>query len=145
MNKQTARNVLVVLGLWTFSKLIAWSLKALIVVIHNRMTFTGDVGTVTMWLWEGFPDDLVAGLAAITLLWVIETRKPSAWVAGLAALYLSIGGLNSWRILTHGWHVPQRTPDYIGILMLAIIPALACLIVCIWWTRRSAAPSGLAG
>jgi hypothetical protein len=69
MNKQTTRNVLVVLGLWAFSKVIALSLKTLIVVIHNQMTFRGDVGRVTMWLWEGFPDDLVAGLAAITLLW----------------------------------------------------------------------------
>jgi len=36
MNKQTVRNVLVVLGLWTFSRVIAWSLKALMVVIHNQ-------------------------------------------------------------------------------------------------------------
>jgi len=144
MSKPTVRNALVVIGTLTFSRVIAWLLKALIVVIHNRMTFTGDVGTVTMWLWEGFPDDLVAALAAITLLWVIETRKPTAWVGGLAALYLYSGGLNAWRILTRGWHVPPRTPDYIGVLIQAIIPALVCLIVGIWWARRSAAPSGLA-
>lgn len=36
------------------------------------MTFTGDAGTVMMWLWEGFSDDLVAVLAAITLVWDIS-------------------------------------------------------------------------
>ena len=139
MSKPTARNALVVIGMWTFSRVIASLLEALIVVIHNQMTFTGDAGTVMMWLWEGFPNDLVAALAAIALVWVIETRKPLAWVAGLAALYLYGGGLHAWRILTHGWHVPPRTPDYIGILMQAIIPALACLVVGVWWTRRSTA------
>ncbi len=140
MSKPTARDALVVIGMWTLSRIIASLLTALIVVIHNRMTFTGDVGTVMMWLWEGLADDIVAALAAITLVWVIETRKPAAWVGGLATLYLYSGGLNAWRILKHGWHVPPRTPDYIGILIQAIIPALACLIVGIWWTRRSAAP-----
>ena len=84
------------------------------------------------------PDDLVAALAAISLVWVIETRKPSASVGGLAALYLYSGGLNAWRILRR-WH-ELRTSDYIGILAQAIIPALACLVVGVWWTRRSDAP-----
>jgi O-antigen ligase len=107
MSSPTARNALIVIGMWTFSRVIASLLEALIVVIHNPMTFTGDAGTVMMWLWEGFSDDLVAVLAAITLVWVIETRKPLAWVGGLAALYLYGGGLQAWRILTHGWHVPR--------------------------------------
>ena len=36
------------------------------------MTFTGDAGTVMMWMWDGFSDDLVAVLAAITLVWDIS-------------------------------------------------------------------------
>jgi len=144
MSKPTARDALVVIGMWTFSRIIASLLKALIVVIHNRMTFTGDVGTVMMWLWEGLVDDIVAALAAITLVWVIETRIPAAWVGGLATLYLYSGSLNAWRILKHGWQLPPRTPDYIGVLIQAIIPALACLIVGVWWTRRSAAPKVVA-
>jgi hypothetical protein len=140
MNKQTARNMLVVLGLWTFSRVIAWVVKALFIVVNSRMTYTGDVGTVTMWLWEGFPDELVAALVAITLVWVIETRKPLAWVGALAVLYLYSGGLNAWRLLTHGWRIPPRTPDYIGILTQAIIPMLACLAAGIWGTRRFVTP-----
>jgi hypothetical protein len=138
MNKQTPRNLLVVLGLWAFSQVIAWLVKALVILVNNRMTFTGDAGTVTMWLWEGFPDELVAVLAAITLLWLIETRKPLAWVGALAALYLYGGGLNAWRLLTHGWRTPPSTPDYVGILTQAIIPTLACLAAGIWRTRHFA-------
>jgi hypothetical protein len=106
MNIRTARNVLVVLGLWTFSRVIAGVVKALVVVVNNRMTFAGDVGTVTMWLWLGFPDTLVAGVAAIALVWVIKTKKPLAWVGALSTLYLYGGSLNAWRQITHGWRTP---------------------------------------
>jgi len=137
MTKSTAKNAFAIIGIWTFSRVIALLFQAVISLIYNRMTFTGNAGTVMMWLWEGFPDDLVAALAAITLVWVIETRKPSAWVGCLAALYLYGGGLHAWRILRHRWSVSPQTPDYIGILIQAIIPALACLVAGVWWTRRS--------
>jgi hypothetical protein len=141
MNKQTARNVLVVLGLWTFSRVVAWVVSALLIIVNNRLTFTGNVGIVTMWLWQGIPDTVLAALAAITLVWAIETRKPLAWVGVLAVLYLYSGGLNAWRFLTHGWRMSPRTPDYIGILTQAIIPTLACLAVGVWRTRRFASAS----
>jgi hypothetical protein len=140
MNKQTARNVLVVLGMWTLSQVIAWVLKVLVAVVNNRTpTFTGDVGTVTMWLWLGIPDTLVAGVAAIALMSVIETKNSLSWVGTFAALYLYGGSLNAWRVITHGLLTPPSTPDYVGIVGQAIIPALACLVVGVWMTRRSAA------
>jgi hypothetical protein len=81
MNKQTARNVLVVLGLWTFSRVIAGVTKVFVAVVNpHGMTFTGDAGTVTMWLWLGFPDVLAAAVAAIALVSVMETKKPLPWV-----------------------------------------------------------------
>ena len=143
MSKPTVRNLLVVIGVWTFSRVIA-SLLGFLVLIHNRMTFAGNAGIVMMWLWDSFPDDLVAALGAIILVWAIETRKPLAWVGGLAVLYLYSGGLHAWRIIRHGWHVPPSTSDYIGILLQAIIPALLCLIVGVWWTKRSVAPKAVA-
>jgi hypothetical protein len=99
---------------------------------------------VMMWLWEGLPYDLFAALAAITLVWLVETIKPLAWVGALAVLYLYGEGLHAWRTLTHGWHEPPRTSDYIGILMQAIIPPLACLIVGVLWARRPAVPKAIA-
>jgi hypothetical protein len=140
MSKLISRNALVVIGLWAFSRMMAFWLEVLIGVMHIRMTFTGDVGMVMMWLWEGLPYDLFAALAAITLVWVIETEKPLAWVGMLAALYLYGEGMHAWQTLTHGWHEPPRTSDCIGILTQAIIPSLACFIAGTWWTRRSAAP-----
>jgi hypothetical protein len=137
MNPPTIRNALVVIGLWTLSTLVAFLIKALFIPVNNRLTFTGDVGTVTMWLWEGYPDELVAALAAIALVWVLETGKALAWVGGLATLYLYGGVFNAWRLITHGWRVPPHTPDYIGILTQAVIPTLACLAVGVWWTRHS--------
>lgn len=138
MSKRTARNALVVLGIWTFSRLIASLLKALIAVAHIQITFAGDSGILMMWLWIGLPDDLVAALAALILAWVIEGTNPVAWIGGLAALYLYGGGLHAWWTLTHGWHGTPGRPDYIGILTQAIIPAVVCLMVGVWWTRRSA-------
>lgn len=140
MSRLTLRNALVVIGLWAFSRMMAFWLEVLIGVMHIRMTFTGDVGMVMMWLWEGLPYDLFAALAAITLVWVIETEKPLAWVGMLAALYVYSEGMHAWGTLTHGWHEPPGTSDYIGILTQAIIPTLACFIAGSWWTRRSAAP-----
>jgi hypothetical protein len=112
-------------------------------VMHIRITFTGDTGIVMMRLWLGLPYDLFAALAAITLVWVVETGKPLAWVSALAALYLYGESLHAWRSLTHGWHEAPRTSDYTGILMQAIIPPLACLIVGVWWTRRRALPKAV--
>jgi hypothetical protein len=140
MSKLTARNALVVVGVWAFSRTMAFWLVVLIGIMHIRMTFTGDVGMVMMWLWEGLPYDLFATLAAVTLVWVIETEKPLRWVGVLAALYLYGEGMHAWRTLTHGWDEPPSTSDYIGILTQAIVPTLACLIAGTWWTRRSAAP-----
>ncbi|HEY3615349.1 MAG TPA: hypothetical protein VGK96_00970 [Candidatus Sulfotelmatobacter sp.] len=139
MSKSTARNALIVIGMWAVARNIALLLNALIAVIHSRgMTFTGDAGIVMMWLSEGIADDLVAALAVITLVWVIETRKPSVSIGGLAALYLYSGAMNAWRILRR-WH-ELRTSDYIGILMQAILPALVCLVVGLWWRRYSSSP-----
>ena len=124
-----------------FSRMLAFWLEVLFGVLHIRMTFAGDAGMVMMWLWEGLPYDMFAVLAAITLVWVLETKKPLAWVGVLAALYLYGGGMHAWRTLTHGWHEPPRTSVYIGILMQAILPTLACFIAGTWWARRSAVPN----
>jgi len=141
MSKPTARNLLVVIGLWTLSRMMAFFLLLLIGALHIRMTFTGDVGMVMMWLWEGLPYDLFAALAAITLVWVIDTRKPLPWLTVLAALYLYGESMWVWRTFTHGWHEPPRTSDYIGILTQGVIPTLVCFVAGTWWTRRSAAPT----
>ncbi|HZR31105.1 MAG TPA: hypothetical protein VFA76_04535 [Terriglobales bacterium] len=144
MSKPTARDLFVVIGLWTFSRMMAFFLLVLIGALHVRMTFTGDVGMVMMWLSQGLPYDLFAALAAITLVWVIETKKALLWLAVLAALYLYGESMWVWRTLTHGWHEPPHTSDYIGILARAVIPTIVCFVAGTWWARRSAASADVA-
>jgi hypothetical protein len=67
---------------------------------------------------------------------MMETKESLTWVGALATLYLCGGSLNAWQPITQGW----QTPNYPRIMEQAIIPTLACLVVGIWMTRRSAGP-----
>jgi len=138
MSQPRTRNVLVAVGLWTCARVIASLVRVLLIPISNRLIFTGDAGIVASWLWHGFADVLVAPFAAVAFVWVVETKKPLIWVGALAALFLYGGGLTAWRLLAHGWKTPPGSADYIGILVQAIMPALVCIIVGFWCTRRSA-------
>lgn len=139
MTRLTTRNVLLVIGVWEASSLIAMLFRVLLIPLSNRLIFTGDAGNVAMWLWEGLPDALVAAAASIVSAWVTETKKPLVWVGVLAALFLYSGSLNAWKWIRHGWVTSPSLADYVGISAQAIIPALGCLAVGVWWTRRSAA------
>lgn len=136
MNRATSKNVLLVIGVWTLSGVVAFAIRILFTPISNRLTWTGEAGNVAMWISMALPEVLVSAVAPIACLWVLETRKPLAWVGGLAALYLYDGSLHAWRLLTHGWRIPPGTSDHVGILAGAVVPALACLAVGVWWTRR---------
>ena len=81
---------------------LALLIRVLLIPISRRLIFTGDAGTVASWVWEGFPDVLVAAFAAVALVWVVETKKPLIWIGALAALFLYGGGLTAWRLLAHG-------------------------------------------
>jgi len=74
MFQPATRNVLVAVGLWTCARVIAFLIRVLLIPISNRVIFTGDAGIVASWLWEGFPDVLVAAFAAVTFVWVVETK-----------------------------------------------------------------------
>src|SRR5947199_375420 len=73
-----------------------------------------------MWLWLGFPQALAAALAAIALVWVMETKNSLAWLASLAALFRYSESMKAWRLMVHGWKTPPRTSDHIGIVAQAI-------------------------
>jgi hypothetical protein len=139
MTRLTTRNVLLVIGVWEASSLVAMLFRVLLIPLSNRLIFTGYAGKVAYWLWEGFPDALVAAVASIVLVWVTETKKPLAWVGVLAALFLYGGSLNAWKWIKRGWITSPSPADYVGILAQAIIPVLVCLVVGVWWTRRSPA------
>jgi hypothetical protein len=141
MTRLTTRNVLLVIGIWEASNLVAMLFRVLFIPIGNRLIFTGDAGIVELWLWQGLPDALVAAIAAIVLVWVIETKRPLGWVSVLAALFLYGGGLNAWKWIRRGWVTSPSAADNVGILAQAIIPVLVCLVVGVGWIRHSA-PGG---
>ena len=102
MTQPATRNVLLAIGVWTCARVLALLIRVLLIPISRRLIFTGDAGTVASWVWEGFPDVLVAAFAAVALVWVVETKKPLIWIGALAALFLYGGGLTAWRLLAHG-------------------------------------------
>jgi len=144
MNRATSKNVVLVIGVWTISRITAFAIRVLFNPINNGRLWTGDAGTAAMWIWLALPEVLVSAAGPIASLWVLETRKPLPWVGGLAALYLYDGSLHAWQLLTHGWRFRPGTSDYVGILTGAVVPALACLVVGVWWTRRSVARKPIA-
>jgi hypothetical protein len=85
MTQLTARNALLIIGVWEASALAAMLFRVLFIPVGNRLIFRGDAGGVAAWLWVGLPDAVVAAIAAVALLWVIETKKPLWWVGILAS------------------------------------------------------------
>jgi hypothetical protein len=142
MNKRMAQNFLITLGAWSIAGILAWLFS--FVTPSGGMTFRGDFGIVLLWVWLGVPRLLAAIVAATTLVWVTETRRPLSWLSGLATLFLYSESMHAWRQFRRGWHEPPRIPDYIGIAIAAVIPALACLAIGIWWSKRIAGKAMLA-
>jgi hypothetical protein len=138
MTRITAKNALLMIGVWEASNLVAMLVRVLFIPIGNRLIFTGNGGVVAYWLWGGLPDALVAAVASVALLWVIETKRPLVWVGVLAALFLYGGSLRAWKWIRHGLRTSPSPADHLGIWAQAFIPALLCLAIGVCWIRRSA-------
>lgn len=139
MTRLTTRNVLLVIGVWAASNLVAMLFRFLFFPISTRPIFTGEAGIVAAWLWE-VPEALVAAVAAVALVRVIETKRPLVWVGILASLFLYGGSVNAWKWIRLRGVTSPSPVNKLGILTQTIVPTLACFIAGTWWTRRSAAP-----
>ena len=73
-----------------------------LIPLNNRLTFRGDAGVVIMWVWSGLPETVTAVGATLVVLWMIETKRPYAWVGALAALYLYDGIIDAVNFLYAG-------------------------------------------
>lgn len=131
-----ARNVLLAWGTWSVTGILAWLLSFLIPI--GGISFRGDVGIVLLWIWLGVPHLLAAIVAAYTLVWITDTRRPLSWLLGLAAFFLYSEAMHVWRELRRPWHELRTVADYIGITIAAIIPAFTCVVIGIWWKKRLA-------
>ncbi len=136
MTKRMARNALLAIGAWSISAILAWLFSFLIPV--GIVSFRGDLGAVLLWVWLGFPHLLAAAIVANMLVWVTETRRPLSWLFVLAGLFLYSESMQAWRQFRQPWHEPPSIPDYVGTAIAAMMPALACLVIGIWWRKRLA-------
>jgi len=50
MTRLKTRNILLVVGVWEASNLLAILIRVLSIPLSNRLIFTGDAGNVAMWL-----------------------------------------------------------------------------------------------
>lgn len=136
MNKAMARNVFLTFGIWSVAQLVIWLLS--FVLPLRGLTFRGELGTVLLWIWLGLPHLLAAAIVANTLVWITDTRRPRSWILGLSALFLYSESIRFWRQLRQSWREPLTLPDCIGMVVAAILPALGCLVIGIWWEKRLA-------
>src|SRR5438105_15370220 len=54
-------------------------------------------GTVIMRVWSGAPEAVTTVAATVAVLWLVETKRPYAWVGALAAMYAYSGLRNAMR------------------------------------------------
>ena len=138
MNKQIARNALVVVGAWALSATVAMLITLVLIPLNNRLTFRGDAGVVIMWVWSGLPEAVTAVGATLSVLWLIDTKRPYAWVGALAALYLYDGVIDAVRT-RGGFQSAPTVLDNVGIIVNGLMPAVACAISAVWYQRQRSA------
>lgn len=90
-------------------------------------------GTVIMRVWSGAPEAVTTVAATVAVLWLVETKRPYAWVGALAAMYAYSGLRNAMR--TRGGF-QSTTVDHVGIVIKWLLPAFACAIAAMWYHRR---------
>ncbi len=135
MNRQTARNALVIVGAWALSATVAMLITIVLIPLSNRLTYRGDAGVVIMSVWYGLPEAVTAVGAALAVLWLIDTNRPYVWVGALAALYLYSGVIDVVRT-RGGFQSTPTTVDNVGIVISGLLPAFGCAIAAVWYQRR---------
>ena len=86
-----------------------------------------------MRVWSGAPEAVTTVAATVAVLWLVETKRPYAWVGALAAMYAYSGLRNAMR--TRGGF-QSTTVDHVGIVIKWLLPAFACAIAAMWYHRR---------
>jgi hypothetical protein len=135
MTKQTGRNALATVGAWWVSRALAMFISLVLTPLSNRLVFQGDSGTVFMWVWFGLPEAIASVVATISILWLIETKKPYRWVGALAVLHLYTGVMEAMGLLD-GFQSTPQTADYVGIAVKGLLSFAGCVVAAVWYHRR---------
>jgi hypothetical protein len=137
MNKQPARNALLIAGAWSISGIAGTLITVALIPLNNRMTFSGDSGAMIMWIWSGLPEAVSAVGATVAVLWLLETKRPYAWAAALVALYV-YGGIIGVVRMRAGFRSAPNAIDSAGIVVRQLLPAFASAVGAVWYQRRGA-------
>ena len=88
-----------------------------------------------MWLWSGLPQAVTAVGATVAVLWLLETKRPYAWIGALAALCLYSDVIEAVRT-RGGFQSAPTVLDNVGIIIKGLMPAFACAIAAVWYHRE---------
>lgn len=101
----------------------------------DHFVYRGDFnGHVVMPLVVQLPQALVAVVAAVVVVWLVESKRPMAWVLLPAALYAFLG------FYGYHWGRPPLPLDRLTETISALFPALACVcggIAATHWLTRA--------
>jgi len=124
-----------VAGTWSLTGPVSFLITLLLMPVGNHLSFWDASGEVIMEAWFGLPQALAAAGAAVTVLWLLETDRLWPWMTGLTVLFVYSGF--AW--VRVGFEVPPSVATQIGLAIRHLMPALACAMATLWWTRRRTA------
>ena len=92
MELRTARNVMIAAGVFYLCQWLAGPLTIGFAKFTEHIVYTGDFnGYVVMPLVVHLPQALVAVVAGVMVVWLVESKRPMAWVSLPTALYVLLG------------------------------------------------------
>ena len=88
----------------------------------EHIVYRGDFnGYVVMPLVAHLPQAFVAVVAAVMVVWLVESKRPMAWVSLPTAFYVFLG------FYAHHWSRPPLPLDRLSETIGALFPALTCV------------------
>jgi hypothetical protein len=117
------RNVLVAAGAYYISKWLALPLAFGWGKLTSKIIYRGDfAGAVLLPLVDHVPIALIAMGVGVSVVWLVESDYPLAWVLFPAALYALLG------LFGYHWGRQPTFLDRISQVVGALFPALTCIV-----------------
>jgi len=128
-------NLLISCGAYYLSRWAVFPLSFVFSKVTNGIMYRGDfAGYVVMPLVEKAPVALVAAIAGVSIVWLVESDQPIVWPIIPALLYAVLG------LLGRHWMRPPLLLDRLDQVIGAFFPAITCIVGGILASRRRATP-----
>jgi hypothetical protein len=127
---QNVSRVVLLLGTWFLAEICAIALS--IALNDTTHAVVRHVNRFVLHLWFDIPGALAAGTAALLFAHLFDTRDSRFWIVALAALFLCASTINAMTL-----HLGAGLAgDRLWLIVDAAIPALVCLLVGLYTSRR---------